>query len=138
MIRNILGVIVGYIVIMILTGAMILALVLIFPEYRDMMKQMEAGGTSQSPPTLPVAINLALGLPINLVAGYLCARIASNARRSTQVFAGIVVVFGIMYFFSARGGVQPTWYLAGLPIVGVIGILLGGMLHLRTRANSSV
>ncbi|MCA9311970.1 MAG: hypothetical protein KDA21_12235 [Phycisphaerales bacterium] len=140
MVRNVLGVIAGYVLVLALTGIMTLCLMLIFPAYREWGLKVAENPESTTLPPLPttaIITNMVLGLPVAMAGGYLCARIAKHARGTTLVFAAIFLVAGVGYYFAGRGGPQPGWYLAALPPIGAVGVLLGGALFRRGGGRST-
>ena len=127
MVRNILALLGGYISTIILTIPMTFVLVMVFAEYRETMLEFAQNPeTTVRPPFVPVLINLILGLPISVVGGAVCAAIAKDRIRMVQILAGVVVALGGLHAITNWNGFQPNWYLAGLPIVGALGIVIGG------------
>ncbi len=94
---------------------------------------------------------LGLGLPCAMVGGFVAAAIARSGR-PVQVLAVLTLVLGIAFAVPMLGkepqprtpdmttadlmehGVHPVWYPFTHPVVGMIGVLIGGMLKRRPKA----
>ena len=130
MFRNILALLAGYFMMALLTMACVYALTLAMPEYA------QAGQAGTTPPTLAVVLNLLLGIPCAAAGGCLTARLAANRPMLwASTLAGLVIVFGIVYWWTGRDGPHPEWSLALLPVAGALGVLAGGGIGARTRAG---
>jgi hypothetical protein len=102
-----------------------------------------------------VATSILLGLAAAVVGGWVAARIAGNNRRAVTGLAGLVLVLGLLMAIpvltqsagtnSVRTGdvpnmramqaaQQPAWVALLNPVIGVIGVLLGGRLSVRRSA----
>ena len=128
MVRNILALIAGYILTAALTFAIAIVLALIFSEYREAMEEfMNDKTTDVRPPFLPVLMNLILGFPAAIIGGILCAAIARNRVCMVLILAGLTAVLGGVLASNEWNGFQPNWYLASLPVVGSIGVAIGGL-----------
>ncbi|QQS08294.1 MAG: hypothetical protein IPK69_09845 [Phycisphaerales bacterium] len=97
---------------------------------------------------------MVVGLACTMLGGFVCAKVA-RSWMPVMFFAAIVLVFGI---FSAIGNErkpepgpevaempileavahskEPTWLAFGNPIVGALGVLLGGRLAIRERIRN--
>lgn len=100
-----------------------------------------------------------MAVPVNLAAailgGLTCTWMSRSASgRPVQVLAGLVLALGILSavlslsadppapppgtdlttFAAAQYAVQPSWYEFTLPVIGVVGVLLGGVLGRRRSA----
>lgn len=152
MVRSILSVIAGYVVMAILV-ALTFAPVLLAPGL-----VFENGSASAS---LAFSIyNLVASAVAAMAGGFVAALVAGQGSRALQVFAGIVLVFGLASAVAglraerpivtaeeisnmttmerASKGKEPTWYAFLLPFVGAGGVLAGGALHNWMRKQTSV
>ena len=88
---------------------------------------------SESPGSDYLAANIAISFFAALAGGY-AARLVGKADRvvSVVLLAALVLVFGLL---MEGGGGQPGWYGVALPMIGALGVLIGGMggLLLRRR-----
>jgi len=98
-----------------------------------------------------LVISIVVGILAAMPGGYLCAVIAKDAR-GTYLLAGIVIVLGIVFAVIALSGTpreaapavrpetvpllqamqyasQPVWLSIINPLLGAIGVLLGGRLR---------
>ncbi len=145
MIRKVLGVIVGYI-------AMV---VFIFMTFSAFYLAIGANG-AYNPGTydvsiLWIAVSSLLGLVAAVIGGYICARI-SNDRGTATVLAGIVLGLGLAIavwqayapvperevrtgnvsnYEAMQKSRQPVWLGFLNPLIGAVGIYLGGRLGPR-------
>ena len=74
---------------------------------------------------------LVAGMFWAMLGGWLCARIATDPSW-TEVFvlAGLVVLLGAASTMSEQYQHTQIWYRIGLPVVGCVGVLLGGRLEI--------
>lgn len=145
MARKILGGIAAYIVLFILIFATFTcAYLALGPD-----KAFQPG--SYDVTMLWIAVSLVLGLICSVIAGYVAAVIGSKG--AVKVLAGIVLVMGILTIlavsFSPKPGPrtsgvsnmeamtqaqQPLWLCVLNPIVGIIGVMVGGGMR-KERVN---
>ncbi len=92
---------------------------------RVMLPEAPSGGM-QSPTTAYIAVNLLCGLAAAWLGGMVAARIAEADQTAVLALAGLVLVMGAASALGSGRGAQPTWYVWTIPIVGVVGVLLGG------------
>lgn len=112
------------------------------------------------PDTVEVSVGwMLMAVPVNLAAavlgGLTCAWMSKGTSgRPVQVLAGAVLALGVLSaamslsagspapppgtdlttFAAAQYAVQPAWYEFTLPVIGVVGVLLGGALGRRRAA----
>lgn len=142
MIRKILGVIVGYIV-------MVIFIMLTFSLVYILMGADRAylPGTYDVS-MLWIGVSAILGLIAAIIGGFVC-KLISKSGMAIKVFAGLVIFFGViigvMQMISPKPDVvregavsnaeamqksrQPTWVAILNPVLGTIGILVGGGLR---------
>ena len=124
MLRSIVAVLVGYAAMAIATIVGILLLSVAFGLPLD----PEASKTS--PPTAYVLANLVVSFGCAFLGGWTATRMATRSPQThALVLAALVFVLGILYAIAGRGGPQPLWYLAALPVVGFLGIASAAMLR---------
>lgn len=101
-----------------------------------------------APPTWWVAADLAAALVIAIMAGVIVPAIAPSPRNiPVKVLAGIVLVLGLVFavmllmageeMAEAAGGdeyLPPTWYNFSMPVLGCVGVLIGGGLKRKPGA----
>lgn len=82
-------------------------------------------------------------LPAGFVGGYVAASLANRKPMSHAGFiAGIILAMGTVYMFDggqnyeSKGIDLPGWYLPLLPVMGVIGVLLGGWVKARRKTGT--
>lgn len=143
MVRKILGVIVGYI-------AMVIFIMVSFSlVYLAMGADNAYMPNSYKVSTLWVAVSgIGLGIIGALIGGYICKLISQSAG-AVKVFAGIIFVLGLVVavlqmnsekpnevrtsdvsnFEAMRKGQAPLWFTFLNPVIGAIGILIGGGLR---------
>ncbi len=121
MFRSILAVAAGYVVLAVLTVVSIYVLTLAFPEYA------RAGELKTTPPTLPVVLNMLLGVVCAACGGWVTAALAARKPWThALVLAGLVLLFGIAFAVQNWAGPHPEWYLVVLPFAGAAGVVAGG------------
>ena len=150
MARKILGVIVGYVVMALL----------VFLTFSVAYLAMGANHAFK-PGTYNVslrwiALSFVLGLIAAIVGGYTCALIARSTG-AAQVFAGVVVVLGILFAIPVLTGSDtrpntrpaevpnmqamqnartPAWVALLNPIVGAVGVLVGASIRQKTTEGA--
>lgn len=139
MVRNILGVIAGYVV-------MALFIFLTFSvAYLAMGSTGAFRPNTFDPSMLWIVVSFFLAFVAALIGGYVCALIA-RTKRAPQILAGIVIVLGILVAVSAlrttdtRPNVRtgdvpnmeamqkartPTWVALLNPVIGAVGVMVG-------------
>jgi len=152
MLRNILAVIVGYVVIFLITVI----------SFSAAYMALGAAGSfkpgSYDVSSTWAAISIIVGLASAMLGGAICARIAASAAAS-KVFAGIVFLLGLLLAIptlsaeeaparesdeipmsqAMRDARQPTWFALLNPLLGAGGILLGARLvSTSTKKGESV
>ena len=117
MLRSIGAVLGGYLTMALLTMAMFAAL-------------MAFGGSKEPPATPPTWFTLTvlgLGIVWAGAGGWVCAHLARDARwKHVAWLAGLVVVLGVASAFAPQESAGPGWYRFALPLIGAVGVLLGG------------
>ena len=124
MLRSIVAIVVGYASMAVATivGVLVLSMAFGLP--------LDPETAKASPPTAYVLANLVVSFGCAFLGGWVAARIGSRAPlKHALVLAALVFVLGILYAVAGRGGPQPGWYLAALPIVGAAGIASAGLLR---------
>ena len=89
-----------------------------------------------APVSLPpsyLAVNIVVSLIATILGGWLTSRLSAPEQRgNVMVLAGLVVLLSV--FTAMQGdssGAQPMWYRWIIPVIGVIGVLIGGGLGAR-------
>ncbi len=123
MIRSVLSVLAGYITMAVLVMLTMLALGAMLPSPEE---DMPPGG-------LALVLILAAGLLAALVGGVVCARIAPDQPDGPVV--ALALLTGAMSVLNGLHAPpsQPLYYLVGLGLVGVSGVLLGGLLVAKSQ-----
>ncbi len=130
MLRSILSVVVGYLSIAVATMLSTWLLTVAFGL------PLQPADPSFRPPTPYVAASLVSGFAIAILGGFVAARIAPRSpRRHALVLAALVLAFGVMFSLMNRTGPHPGWYLLLLPIVGFLGVVLGGRMGERRKSQ---
>lgn len=128
MLRSILAVILGYVAMIAATlvTSGVLAVVLV-----GGVPNAESRGT---PPTSYIVANLIAGAACAVAGGWVAARLApARPRLHAAVLAALTLGLGVQFAVSQRGGPHPGWYLVLLPVVGALGVMLGGALRRAPR-----
>jgi len=151
--RAIAGVIVGYVVIFVwVMVTMAVALMVLGRSFVYEQGTLEVtGGWS--------LVAIALGGVGAILGGFVTALIAPSPRRTpVKVLAGILLVLGLgiavlhvlvddptaeppkpaaemNMFEAASESIAPTWYNFAIPVMGCVGVLIGGGLKRRTVAG---
>jgi hypothetical protein len=82
------------------------------------------------PPLTPsyMVANLAVSVIAAVLGGYVAARIGARAPMTHGIALGVlVVVMGVATALGSPNDGQPGWYKVALPILGLLGVLLGAM-----------
>lgn len=84
-----------------------------------------------APPSLPFSYliaNVVVSLIAAITGGWLAARLSAPQQRSNvMILAGLVVLLSVVTAMqSDMTAAQPDWYKWVIPVVGVIGVLIGG------------
>jgi hypothetical protein len=151
--KAILGVIVGYVVIFVwVMATMAVALMVLGRSfvYEQGTLEVTAGWS---------LVAIALGVVGAILGGLVTALIAPSPRRTpVKVLAGILLVLGLTLavlhvfvddptaeppkpvgemsmFDAASESIAPTWYNFAIPVVGCVGVLIGGGLKRRPAAS---
>ncbi|MHC4079973.1 MAG: hypothetical protein ACYS15_02700 [Planctomycetota bacterium] len=154
MFRAILGIIVGYVVIFVLVAVTMAVALMVLGQsfaYEEGTLEVTIGWS---------LVAIALGLVGAILGGLVTAVIAPSPRRApVKVLAGIVLVLGLVVavmhvfvddptaepskpvaemsmFEMASESVAPTWYNFAIPVVGCIGVLIGGGLKRRPAEST--
>jgi hypothetical protein len=151
--KAILGVIVGYVVIFVwVMVTMAVALMVLDRSFAYEQGTLEATGRWS-------LVAIALGLVGAILGGFVTAVIAPSPRRTpVKVLAGILLVLGLALavlhvlvddptaepskpvaqmsmFEAASESIAPTWYNFAIPVVGCVGVLIGGGLKRRPAVS---
>lgn len=128
MLRNILSIIVGYIVMAACTmlgivGCMLAAGMPLDPK--------------AMPDSLPLAYlvgTLALGTLAAAVGGFITAVIACRKPPvEGYILAGLVLALGVLYALTSHDPVQPVWYVWCLPPTGALGVAAGALAYSKVK-----
>ena len=126
MLRIIGGVLAGFITMAVIVFAgTLLAATLLLPEgMREMMSPSASAGPL---PMSYVAANVLISLVAAIVGGVVATKIGAGHRpRAALVLAGAVLAVGVYSALMPAGaGRQPAWYLWAMPVIGVVGVLIG-------------
>lgn len=118
MLRSILAVVLGYISMAVATALSVLLLSLAFGI---------PATPTQLPPTSFVLAILASALPCAAIGGWVAVRIGkAGSLKHAAVLAIVTLVLGAVYGLFARNEFQPMWYVLLLPVLGAIGVIVGG------------
>jgi hypothetical protein len=92
--------------------------------------------TAVAPVSLPASylgVNIVVSLISAILGGWLTARLSAPQQRSNvMILAGLVVLLSVVTAMQGDpGGAQPMWYRWLIPVIGVIGVLIGGGIGAR-------
>jgi len=132
MIRIILGVITGFIVWSVVWAGGQKTLVMLSPNwigsYMSAAERSLATG-EQNPQNAAVSgIILLLSLVTSLIAGYMCALVAGEYKRSTMALSVILILVGILVEYS-YWNMAPAWYHILFVLLLAPMTILGGRLR---------
>lgn len=123
MFRSILSIIVGYVVI-----AAVTVLTTVLSAVAVGVPLEMPRPDAPPPPAAYLAGNIAGSALAAILGGVAAARIASTRRRAHAcALAAIVFVLGVAYALTSTGP-APAWYFRLLPILGGLGVSLGGQI----------
>lgn len=132
MLRSVLAIVIGVIVVFVLVLVTDLILFQLFPQwYPD-----PAQGPS---PAGVYVLTMTYGLVYAIVAGWVTGFVADRAEALHALVVGIVLLALNLAMPLANPDMaemtasQPDWYTIGMPIIGIVGLFLGGILRQRTR-----
>ena len=81
----------------------------------------------QTPPLSYMLCALVVAFGAALAGGFCCRRIDKlGTGHTTLVLAGLILVVGVVSAFVEDMAAQPLWYRFGIPVLGSLGVLLGG------------
>ncbi|MDB4907755.1 MAG: hypothetical protein JWO05_2539 [Gemmatimonadetes bacterium] len=138
MLRSILSVVAGFLTmtVIVMVGTMALMAGMVpggMKAMRDRMRKAGgAGGAGAMPTPTPryLAANIALSLLAAIAGGWVTARIAPTSPMSyVGLLCAVVLVMGVLSARMPGSEAQPGWYRAGIPVVGVVGAVMGGLLR---------
>jgi hypothetical protein len=132
MVRSILSVVAGYAAMAI--GTMILFGVLGAIDPARFGRELKA-----SPGAGALIVILAGGLVAAIAGGYVTAWIArGSAPAHVVALVVVIIVLGVVSGMSASyPDDTPSWYLVGIPVVGIAGALLGGLVLAGGRTGQA-
>jgi hypothetical protein len=84
-----------------------------------------AEGAMPSPTTPYIVVNLLCGLAAAWLGGMVALRVAKGETDAVLGLAGLVFLMGVITALGNKGQ-QPSWYAWTLPVLGVVGVLVGG------------
>lgn len=134
MLRSIMAVVAGFstmaVVVMVGSIAIVAAFV---PGGLKALRAMRDGTGATMPVPTPryLVMNIVLSLVAAILGGWITARIASRAVNGHLIALCIVILLmGVVSAFGSGSGsnVQPAWYKYVIPVVGIAGVALSGML----------
>ncbi len=126
MLRSILAVVAGYIVI-----AAVTMLTTVLAALAAGVPLEMPGPDSPPPPAAYLAGNIAGSALAAVLGGVAAARIALRHRRGHAfALAALVFVLGVTYALTSAGP-APAWYFWLLPVLGALGVSLGGVIATR-------
>lgn len=128
MFRSLLAIVVGYLAMAVSVILMMLLLSLVFPELGHAHEQ------KQPPSTTMMVVIVALGFPCSILGGWLCVWLAPRKPwMHVLILAAFSIIAGMINAMWFSEPTQPGWYLASLPLVGLLGIFVGGRLSSPRR-----
>ena len=151
MLRTVLGVLAGYLVMSVIS---LLGLAILWVVFGAEAAFREGTTVASG---LWAGANCAIGLAAAVVGGLVAAAIGRHPTRlPVKVLAGLVLVLGLILAFFQLGGepfplpegktvaeltfieagavaVSPTWYNFAIPLIGSLGVMIGG--HLAAPAR---
>lgn len=78
--------------------------------------------------------NLAVAFGSAAIGGCIAALLAAHSPlRHAGFLAAVLLCFGIMFALGDSGSLAPRWYFYVLPVLGILGALLGGWLVQHRR-----
>lgn len=120
MFRSIVAVVAGY-------AAMAILVMTLFAVLAAMDPDRFGAETAQAPGTGATLLILGFGCAAAWAGGRLTARIAPRKPWTHVLWlAGLVGLLSVASMAAGTGRGAPVWYQAGLLVVGVAGVLLGG------------
>lgn len=126
MLRSILAVVAGYIVI-----AAVTMLTTVLAALAAGVPLEVPGPDSPPPPAAYLAGNIVGSALAALLGGVAAARIALRHRLGHAfALAALVFVLGVAYALTSTGP-APAWYFWLLPVLGALGVSLGGVIATR-------
>lgn len=130
MVRGIGSVVAGYVtmVVVVMVGTFMLVATLV-PGGVATMKKMRDDPTAMTPTPAYLASNLVLSLLAAIAGGWVTMLIAGAPfERKLMALAALVLVMGVVSARMQSSRAQPGWYNVVIPVVGVLGVLLSGVL----------
>jgi hypothetical protein len=120
--RSFLALLAGFISMALLVGIVTAALTKFAPRWM---------GDSGHPRSTYVIVNLGYSIAAAIVGGYITAWLAvNNTLIHTLALALIVLLLGALSALQERGR-QPIWYQLLVIAITPVGVLLGGLIHLK-------
>lgn len=125
--RSILAILAGYLTMLVgVSGALAFAAVVVLGELPTEPRPFDG-------PTSFLWIELVIALFAAIAGGYVCALVARDAeRKHVRILAGLMLVLGAVSV-ATETGLKPLWSSVAVPLVGIVGVWLGGQLRLRHR-----
>lgn len=126
--RSILAILAGYLTMLVgVSGALALAAVVVLGELPTEPKPFDG-------PAYFLWIELVISLLAAIAGGYVCAFVARTRERThVLVLAGVMVVLGAITVLTDEG-LKPLWSSLAVPVVGLVGVWIGGGLRLRHKS----
>lgn len=89
------------------------------------------------PSTGYTLVVLVAGVLCALAGGWVCARLATPSAPWGAVvgLGALVVTLGVAMALNPTEPLLPAWYRFGLPVIGGVGVLLGGRVRLAPRTS---
>ncbi len=127
--RSILSIFAGYLTMVVgVSGALAFAAFLVLGEIPTEPKPFEG-------PVYFLWIELLISVLAAIAGGYVCAFIAGDREmRHVLILAGLLVIFGVLSA-GLEAGAKPLWSSLAVPVMGVVGLWIGGRLRLRHRLS---
>lgn len=129
MVRGIAAVIAGYVIMAAIVMAGTFALVAAFvPGGVAAMRAMRDNPAAMPKPSPRYySMNIALSLVAAIVGGWVAAQIAGPAPRGYVISLAVVVLaMGLVSGFAPGSRGQATWYKLAIPLIGALGVAIGG------------
>ena len=130
MLHGMLSVLAGFIAmsVVVMAGTMVLLAALV-PGGLAAIKTMRDNPSAMPRPTPRYyALNIILSLIAAMLGGFVTAKLAGPPVRTyLMALATLILVMGLVSAFkNVRGMTQPLWYKVLIPVIGVVGVMLGG------------
>ena len=139
MLRSILSVVAGFMTmtVIVMLGTVALMAGMVPGGMKAMRDRGKSGaGAMPTPTSRYLVANIVLSLVAAVAGGWVTARLAPSAPMSfVGLLCAVVLVMGVLSARMPGAESQPGWYRVGIPLIGVVGALAGGLLRVGAAAG---